>query len=401
MAPVEPGQDPRRARRAEQRRRAIRRRRMVAGVVIAVLAVAAAVAIMRFTGSSSEATAQAPGAPPPPGTGTETTPAPAPAPPAKDATPVRVTTVGDIVMGSLPYGLPPDGGRSFFSGVDQYLVGDVVLGNLEGTLATGGASKCGAGSSNCYAFRTPPSYARWLKGAGFTVMNLANNHAYDYGPSAERETVAALTRVGLLNTGRPGTQATQTVGGQRVALLGFAPYKWADSLTDIARAKRRVREAAAHAELVVVMFHGGAEGSDKTHVPSGTETFLGENRGDLRRFTHAVIDAGADLVVGSGPHVLRGMEFYRGRLIAYSMGNFGGYKVFGLGGVLSTSGVLQVTLSPDGRFRSGRFRPTQLVGSGTPAAGGYGISEVQSLSREDFGSRAARIDAAGRISAPR
>ena len=165
-------------------------------------------------------------------------------------------------------------------------------------------------------------------------MNLANNHAYDYGPSAERETVAALTRVGLLNTGRPGTQATQTVGGQRVALLGFAPYKWADSLTDIARAKRRVREAAAHAELVVVMFHGGAEGSDKTHVPSGTETFLGENRGDLRRFTHAVIDAGADLVVGSGPHVLRGMEFYRGRLIAYSMGNFGGYKVFGLGGVL-------------------------------------------------------------------
>ena len=130
-----------------------------------------------------------------------------------------------------------------------------------------------------------------------------------------------------------------------------------------------MREAAAHAELVVVMFHGGAEGSDRTHVPSGTETFLGENRGDLRRFTHAVIDAGADLVVGSGPHVLRGMEVYRGRLIAYSMGNFGGYKVFGLGGVLSTSGVLQVTLSPDGRFRSGRFRPTQLVGSGTPAPG--------------------------------
>jgi hypothetical protein len=403
MAAVEPGQDPRRARRAEQRRRAVRRRRMAAGVVIAVLAVAAAVAIVRVTGSSSEATAQAPGQAPPPGTGTGTTPAPAPtpAPTARNAKPVRVTAVGDIVMGSLPYGLPPDGGRSFFSGVDQYLVGDVVLGNLEGTLATGGASKCGGGSPNCFAFRTPPSYARWLKGAGFTVMNLANNHAYDYGASAERETVAALNRVGLLNTGRPGTQATQTVGGQRVAVLGFAPYKWADSLTDIARAKRRVREAAANAEIVVVTFHGGAEGSDRTHVPSGTETFLGENRGDLRRFTHAVVDAGADFVVGSGPHVLRGMEVYRGRLIAYSMGNFGGYKVFGLGGVLSTSGVLQVTLSPDGRFRSGRFRPTQLVGSGTPATGGYGISQVQSLSRQDFGARAARIDAGGGISAPR
>ncbi len=162
-----------------------------------------------------------------------------------------------------------------------------------------------------------------------------------------------------------------------------------------------MRDAAARAEIVVVTFHGGAEGSDKTHVPSGSETFLGEPRGDLRAFTHAVVDAGADLVVGHGPHVLRGMEFYRGRLIAYSMGNFGGYEVFSLGGVLSQSGVLQVTLSPDGRFRSGRFRPTQLVGSGTPAPGGYGVSQVQALSRQDFGPRAARIDAAGRISAPR
>jgi hypothetical protein len=397
MAGVEPAQDPRRARRAAQRRRAIRRRSMAAGIVVAVLAAVAATAIIRATGSSSEATAQAPGAAPPPGTSTPS----APAPPAKDATPVRVTAVGDIVMGSLPYGLPPDGGRSFFSTVDQLLVGDVVLGNLEGTLATGGSSKCGGGSPNCFAFRTPPSYARWLKGAGFTVLNLANNHAYDFGASAQRETVAALNRVGLLNTGRPGTEAVQTVGGQRVAVLGFAPYKWADSLTDISRAKRRVREAAAKAEIVVVTFHGGAEGSDRTHVPSGTETFLGENRGDLRRFTHAAVDAGADFLVGSGPHVLRGMEVYRGRLIAYSMGNFGGYEVFGLGGVLSTGGVVQVTLSPDGRFRSGRFRPTQLVESGTPAPGGNGISQVQALSRQDFGTRAARIDNAGRITAPR
>ena len=370
---------------------------MVAGVVIAVLAAVATAAIIRVTGSSSEATAQVPGAPPPPGASTGA----APAPPVPDATPVRLAAVGDIVMGSLPYGLPPDGGRSFFSAVDQLLVGDVVLGNLEGTLATGGSSKCGGGSPNCFAFRTPPSYARWLKGAGFTVMNLANNHAYDFGASAQRETVAALNRVGLLNTGRPGTQALQTVGGQRVVVLGFAPYKWADSILDIARAKRRVRQAAARAEIVVVTFHGGAEGSDKIHVPSGSETFLGEPRGDLRAFTHAVVDAGADLVVGHGPHVLRGMEVYKGRLIAYSMGNFGGYEVFSLGGVLSQSGVLQVTLSPDGRLRSGRFRPTQLVGSGTPAPGGYGIAQVRGLSRQDFGSRAPRIDAAGRISAPR
>ncbi len=195
------------------------------------------------------------------------------------------------------------------------------------------------------------------------------------------DTVAALRRVGIRNTGRPGTQATVTAGGQKVAILGFASYTWSDPLTDIAQAQRRVRQAARTAPIVIVTFHGGAEGSDKTHVPQGTETFLGENRGDLRRFTHAVIDAGADLVVGSGPHVMRGMELYKGRLVAYSMGNFAGYAVFSLGGVLSTSGVLQVTLNPDGTFRSGRLRPTQLVGEGTPAPGGDGVALVRSLSR--------------------
>ena len=98
---------------------------------------------------------------------------------------VTIAATGDIVMGSTP-NLPPDGGRSFFDNVETDLAGDVVLGNLEGTLSVGGGSKCGAGSTNCYAFQTPPSYAAWLKKAGFTVMNLANNHAYDYGPSGWR-----------------------------------------------------------------------------------------------------------------------------------------------------------------------------------------------------------------------
>ena len=248
-----------------------------------------------------------------------------------------------------------------------------MLGNLEGTLATGGASKCGSGSPNCFAFRTPPSYARHIKDAGFTVMNLANNHAYDFGASAQRETVAALTRVGVRNTGRPGTMAVQKVGGQRVAVLGFASYDWANPLLDIPAARKRVQEAARKAEIVIVTFHGGAEGSDKTHVPQGSEFFLGENRGDLRRFSKAVIDAGADLVIGHGPHVLRGMEVYKGRLIAYSLGNFGGYEVFGLNATTATSMVLRVTLTPDGRLQRARIRPTQLVGNGTPAPGGSAI----------------------------
>jgi len=377
----------RQAGQSAQRRRVQRRRRAMIGLLAVMLA---AVGLAAALSGGSSGTPSASAQP-----GEENAAAPAPAPPMTGAEPVRVAAVGDTVMGSLPYGLPPDGGRSFFSQVDELLTGDIVMGNLEGTHATGGSSKCGAGSSNCFAFRTPPSYARWLKQAGFTVMNLANNHAYDFGGVGQRQTLAALSRVGLRNTGRPGTQALQTVGGQTVAILGFASYTWADSLTDIPRARRRVQQAARSAQIVIVTFHGGAEGSDRTHVPRGAETFLGENRGDLRAFTHAVVDAGADLVIGHGPHVMRGMEVYKDRLIAYSLGNFAGYEVFSLGGVLSTSAVLQVTLNPDGTLRTGRIRPTQLVGAGTPAPGGDAIALVRGLSQQDFGNRAPRIDTRG------
>ena len=98
----------------------------------------------------------------------------------------------------------------------------------------------------------------------------------------------------------------------------------------------------------MVAIHAGAEGSDQIHVPHGAEYFLGENRGNSRAFTHAAIDAGADLVVGSGPHVIRGVEWYHHRLIAYSTGNFAGYHNFSLGGTLSLSAIFRVTLKPDG-----------------------------------------------------
>ena len=312
---------------------------------------------------------------------------------------VAIVATGDIVMGSTP-NLPPDGGRSFFSDVQTDLAGDLVLGNLEGTLSTGGSSKCGPSSTSCFAFHTPPSYARWLKRAGFTVMNLANNHAFDFGEEGLDQTIAALDRVGLLHTGRPGEITVQKVGRIRVATVGFAPYPWAASLTDVAGARKLVRAADRVADVVVVTMHAGAEGQGRQHVSRGTELFLGENRGDPLRFAHAVVDAGADLVVGSGPHVLRGMEWYKGRLIAYSLGNFAGYDVFALGGPLSTSGILRVTLDGGGRFETGRLVPTRMVGAGLPALdpaeAAHGL--VRTLSRADFGARGAKVSPDGILS---
>ena len=153
---------------------------------------------------------------------------------------------------------------------------------------------------------------------------------------------------------------------------------------------------------MLVTFHGGAEGRDQQRVRAGTETFLGENRGDSKRFARAVIDAGADLVVGHGPHVLRGMEWYKGKLIAYSLGNFGGYKVFSLGGPLSVSAILRVEIRGDGRFESGSIVPTILAGEGIPAldpaeqAHGF----VRTLSRQDFGANGVRVSPAGVIGKP-
>jgi hypothetical protein len=389
--------------RRQARRRMVRRRRIVGLALLSGVLAGAVVGVLQATGDPGASTA--PQASPPP---SEAAPLqqrdPAAAPVVESAPPsatVSLTAVGDIVMGSTP-NLPPQGGAGFFSGVDDELRAEIVLGNLEGTLSTGGTSKCGSGSSNCYAFHTPPSYAKWLKRAGFTVMNLANNHAYDYGPEGLRQTIRALRRQRLLFTGRPGQITVQRVGTVRVALLGFASYPWAQDLTDIPAARRLVRKAAGEADLVVVTFHGGAEGTDRTHVPRGSEYYLGENRGDLRRFAHAVVDAGADLVVGHGPHVLRGMEWYEGRLIAYSLGNFAGYKVFSLGGALSVSGILQVRLRADGSWVHGLLVPTQLVGEGTPALDpaerAHGV--VRGLSREDFGRRGIRVSFTGVLRPP-
>lgn len=232
------------------------------------------------------------------------------------------------------------------------------------------------------------------------MMNVANNHIDDFGAEGRSETFAALRSAHLPYTGRQGQITVQRVKGVRVAVVGFAPDRGSSDLTDIPAAKRLTARAATMADIVVVTMHAGAEGSDRTHVEPGTEYFLGEDRGDSYRFSRAVIDAGADLVVGSGPHVMRGMEFYKGRLIAYSLGNFSGYKVLGLGGVLSTSGVLQATLRADGTYVSGRLRPTRIVAPGTPEPGGDGIDLVSEMSEEDFGPNAARISDDGTIRRP-
>jgi hypothetical protein len=315
---------------------------------------------------------------------------------------VTLNWVGDIAF-SARQGLPPGGPARVLGGVRRYLGGaDLTTGNLEGTLGSGGPSKCARNGGNCFAFQAPASYARPLAKAGFGLFNVANNHSRDFGTSGISQTVRALAAAGVAHTGLAGEIRVLRLGGRRVAFLGFAPYPWTSPLTDIPAARRMIAAAAARAKIVVVFIHAGAEGAGALHVPRGTEHAFGENRGETRRFAHEAIGAGADVVLGSGPHVLRGMECYKRRLIAYSLGNFVGYRTLSVSGVLALSGVLRVRLGATGSLLAGHLFPVRLSPPGVPRPdpSGASIRLVRSLSRSDFGARGCRVSRAGVIALP-
>ena len=314
---------------------------------------------------------------------------------------LTIAAVGDTMLGNSPE-LPPDP-ADYLDEVKPDLDGDLVFGNLEGTLTDVSESpKCPEGSGgDCFAFHTPPEYATYLRGDGFTVMNDANNHSFDFGQEGEEDTVAALHHAGIAQTGLPGEVTVLEVGKERVAFVGFAPYSNTASLTDLPAARSLIEEATAEADIVVVAIHAGAEGTEAQHVTGAEETYLGEDRGNPEAFAHMAIDAGADLVLGSGPHVLRGMEVYKRRLIAYSLGNFCGFHNFATEGALGESVILHVKLSADGAFHAGHLTPIELVEDGRPVpdpAGG-GVELIGSLSREDFGAEGVTVAADDRIHA--
>ncbi|MBB2945677.1 poly-gamma-glutamate capsule biosynthesis protein CapA/YwtB (metallophosphatase superfamily) [Actinoplanes lutulentus] len=316
---------------------------------------------------------------------------------------ISLSATGDIIMGSAPNKLPANDGDGFFDSVKKGLASDLVMGNLEQPL-TGdtGTSKCGSPArANCFAFRSPPKYANHLVEAGFQLLNTANNHSKDYGTAGYQNTVEALEGAGLEHTGAQDQITVVEIKGVKVAVIGFSPYAGANNLNDLDAASTIVEKAKSEADLVVVQVHMGAEGSDKQHVKPGNELFFGENRGDPIKFSHAVIDAGADLVVGHGPHVLRGMEFYKGKLIAYSLGNFaGGGKTLSSNGVLKYAGILHVSLTKEGEYAGGKFLSTYMNTTGVPtrdAKNERGRELVNDLSASDFDDTAVSIGDDGTI----
>lgn len=321
---------------------------------------------------------------------------------------LSISAVGDVMMGSAyPVAvLPPNDGVSLFENVKEHLKGDIVIGNLEGPLVDGGEpQKCrrnGAVSRNCYEFSMPTRYAQHLSNAGFNVMNIANNHSHDFGEHGIIRTLETLAKAGIAVTGC-GRIGRFRIGDRNVAVLGFtfsAPSSEWGSVLNMDRAKRIIRSAKEENHIVVVSFHGGAEGKSALHVTGLNEIFAGEHRGNVKQFARGAIDAGADLVIGHGPHVVRAMEVYGNKLIAYSLGNFLTYGMFNLKGPNGVGAILRAKIDHEnGNFVSGQIVPVLLKQGGLPSLDEEktAVKLIRTLTLEDLGPRAVGIGERGEL----
>jgi poly-gamma-glutamate capsule biosynthesis protein CapA/YwtB (metallophosphatase superfamily) len=310
--------------------------------------------------------------------------------------------VGDVMMGTTfpTERLPINDGANLFRDAKKVLLNaDVAMGNLEGPLCVfGETTKEG---ENSYAFRTPPSYARRLKEAGFDFMSLANNHSFDFGEDGILQTEQALDSQGILYAGIEGrvTSVVLELKGIRIGLCAFGHNPYTVNHLYLNRVKQVLNDLKWKSDIIVVSFHGGAEGHKMRHLPYGQEIFLEENRGSLRELAHFCVDNGADIVYGHGPHVLRCVEVYKQKFIAYSLGNFCTPFGVNIKGISGYAPLLEIQTDINGNFLQGQIHPfIQRYGIGprTDKTGAV-IREMKTLTESDILMNAVSIDWKGRI----
>lgn len=316
-----------------------------------------------------------------------------------------VIMVGDVMMGTnypSESSLPPDDGKYILEEAGEFLqVADVTIGNLEGTLLDrGGTPKQCQNPENCVAFRMPEHYAAYLKEAGFDIMSTANNHSGDMGETGRNSTMNTLEEYGIKYAGYSTDPTTIFVkDGIKFGFTAFAPNNGTQSINDTKSAAKTVKELKSKCDVLIVAFHGGGEGSGATHVKRTREFYLGEDRGNVYDFAHVVVDAGADIVFGQGPHVPRGLELYKNKIIAYSLGNFCTYGKFGLSGNLGLAPVLKVYINKKGDFERGRIFPFKQIRRGFPVFDdSYNVVELmRNLTVSDFPETRLNIEEDGAI----
>ncbi len=318
---------------------------------------------------------------------------------------ISIIGVGDMMLGTnypAESYLPPEDGKNILTPVKQIIENaDISFGNLEGAILSGtGTVKTCTNPAVCYAFKMPNHYVNYFKEAGFDVLSIANNHVSDFGETGKENTVKMLDGVGIKYAGLlkyPYT--TFEKNGIKYGFCAFAPNNGTVDINDSDNAAKIVKQLNSICDIVIVSFHGGAEGSSKSHLTRSDELFLGENRGNPYQFARTVIDAGADIVFGHGPHVTRAIDIYKGKFIAYSMGNFATYGRFNLKGICGIAPIIKLFVNKKGEFLSGTIYSTKQVGEGGPVIDEDKtvIKEIINLTKSDVPESQIMLDENGVI----
>ena len=315
---------------------------------------------------------------------------------------IILSFVGDVMTGSdypdKSY-LPSNEGKDIFKSVENYFKNsDINFANLEGAIANTN-TQSSKRSKNSYSFRMPPYMANRIAEAGFNIVAVANNHSRDFGDKGYKQTQEYLKNAEIKIVGNILNTATIIeIKNKKIGFLAFYYFSYANnSIQDITSAKALVEKAKKECDFLVVSFHGGAEGRNMFRIPKETEIFYGENRGDVYKFARAVSDAGADLIIGHGPHVLRAMEIYNNSFIAYSLGNFVGYKQFSLAGNNGISAILQITLNDNLKIDSAKVIPIKLINGGIPSvdSSNEAIKKLNNYADLDFPNSGIKFNSEG------
>jgi hypothetical protein len=314
--------------------------------------------------------------------------------------------VGDLMLGSnypSPTLLPPNDGRELLQAAAPLLQSaDIAFGNLEGVIMTGkGTAKHCNDERYCYVFKSPDHYAKLLTSAGLDVVSIANNHTSDFGPKGREHTVQVLKKEGLYFAGHlEHPYSLFEKEGVRYGFCAFAPNTGTLSVNDTDEAIALIKMLNDSCDILMVSMHIGAEGTKYNHVTRQKELFLGENRGDPYHFARLVIDAGADIVWGHGPHVVRAVDLYKDRFIAYSLGNFATYGTINVGGINGYAPLVAVETDRAGRFISGQIHSfLQEKGHGPREDTlQHAAKEIKRLTSIDFPESTLSIENDGKIS---
>jgi hypothetical protein len=319
---------------------------------------------------------------------------------------IFISAVGDCMIGTnYPSAnlLPPNDGKDIFRDAAPYLQkSDLAFGNCEGGFLTGeGPVKKCSDPTKCYAFKMPDHYINHFVNAGFDILSIANNHVGDFGEVGRINTKKVLTAAGMYYAGLTSCPTTTfEKDGVKYGFCAFAPNNGTVNVNDLTNAKKIVQDLDKICDVVIVSIHAGGEGSGFRHLTNSNESYLGEKRGNPQEFAKAVIDVGADIVFGHGPHVPRAMDLYKGKFIAYSLGNFATYARFSLKGQAGFAPLVTIEVNRKGDFIAGEIISFIQEGEGGPSLDAQGrvAKDIKDLTEADCPTTKLSIDSTGKIS---